>query len=240
MIQLHFARLQTALFLTSLDITQKLDLATNIRDASGGLLGADPIVLPVPSEGPPEIPRLILKSSDGLWTYQVSGNRIDLIFELPPANLGTVDYAEIVDKQADISGAVWETIQPKHSISGNRIGLVSLFLGSPENPVRFLRSQFITPTDAPEPHELQLHALHRMLLGSVTVNRWVRCIVGEPPPKLRPQGSLRVELDINTVPGQNFGLTSGKISKFTHDAKGLALDTLASLFEGNSSKTGVF
>jgi hypothetical protein len=240
MIELHFARLQTALFLTSLDMTQKLDLAITIRDASNGLLSTDPLILPVPSDAPPEIPRLVLRSSDGRWTYQVSSNRLDFVFELPPDKREGVEFVEIVEKQAHIGSIIWKTIQPKYSASGNRIGVVSLFVGSPENSVQFLRSRFMLPSDAPEPHELQLHALHRIALGTVTVNRWTRCIVGEPSPRARSRGSLRVEIDINTVPEQSFSLTSAKILNLTDNAKGLVLDTLASLFEDSSSRVGVF
>ncbi len=240
MIKLYFARLQTALFLTSLDTTQKLDLATTIRDASNGLLGADPFVLPIPPDAPPELPRLILKSGDGSWAYLVAGNRVDFVFELPSDKLGTVELADIVERQKHVGSTIWKAIQSKYSASGNRIGVVSLFVGLPENSVNLLRSSFLSSSDAPEPHELQLHALHRMTLGSTMINRWTRCIAGESPPEARFRGSLRVEIDINTLAEQSFSLTSTSILNFTDNAKNLVLDTIASLFEDTPSGTKVF
>jgi len=231
MIELDLVRLQTALFLASLDITQKLDLATTIRDASHGLLIADPLLLPIPADAPSELPRLQIKSSDRYWMYQVSGNRFDFVFELPPNKRGTAEFAEIIEKQAQMGSAIWEAIQPKFNASGNRIGIMSQFVSSPENPVQLLRSRFMSSSDAPEPHELQLHVLHKMASGAITVNRWTRCVAGEPPSRAEAQGSLRVEIDINTLPEQSFGLTSAKILNFSDGVKGLVLDTLTALFE---------
>jgi hypothetical protein len=241
MLELNLARLQIALFLTSLDTTKMLDLATTIRDSSNGLLDADPLMLPIPSDAPLEFPRLILKSSDGRWTYQVFGNRLDFIFELPPDALGASEFCEIIKRQAYIGSTVWDAIQPKFSASGNRIGVVSLFAGSPEDSVQILRSRFMLPSDAPKPHVLQLHTLHRTALGSITVNRWTRCMAGEfIIAETKRRDLLRVEIDINTIPEQRFSLTSAKIISFAEDVRGLVLATLASLFEDSPSGERIF
>jgi len=111
MVDLSFSRLQTALFLTSLDSTRMLELATAIRNAAGGLLDADPMMLPLPSDSPPEIPRLTLRSSDRQWACQMSGNRLDLVFELSPDDLGTADFSDTAERQAHICSGIWKAIE---------------------------------------------------------------------------------------------------------------------------------
>jgi hypothetical protein len=239
MVKLHFARLQTALFISSLGTAKILDLAATIRDNSNGLLDADPLMLPVPSDAPAELPRLVLKSSDQHWTYQVSGGRCDFVFEATPEEIGSANLDEITAKQVRVGSNIWKAMQSKYNIIGHRIGVINLFAGSPDDSVNILRSQFIIPSNTPEPNELQLHALHRLSLGSVTVNRWTRCVAGELPPPLKSIGSLRVEIDINTLPEQNFNLTPDKIITFINNAGKLALSTMTSLFE-DEAKEKVF
>lgn len=239
MVKLHFVRLQTALFISSLGTAKMLDLAATIRDNSGGLLDADPLMLPVPLDAPAELPRLVLKSSDQHWTYQVSGGRCDFVFEVTPEELGSLNLDEITAKQAQVGSNIWKAMQSKYNIIGYRIGVINLFVGSPDDSVNILRSQFITPSNAPEPSELQLHALHKLTLGSVAVNRWTRCVAGKSPLKIKSIGSLRVEIDINTQTEQKFSLTPEKITSFTSDASKLALSTITSLF-GDSPEEKVF
>ena len=240
MVELHFARLQTALFLTSLDTVKKLDLAMAIRSASGGLLDADPLMLPIPPNAPPELPRLQLRSGDGHWVYQVTGNRLDFVFEPPFDKLGDIEFADTIQRQAQINGSIWDAIQAEYSASGSRIGIVSLFVSLPGDPVRVLQTRFMQPSNAPTPHQLQLHALHKMVLGEIPINRWVRCIAGELPLESGSQDSLRVEIDVNTLPERHFGLGSAAILGFADKVKGLVLNTAASLFEDTPSGERIF
>ena len=235
-----FVRLQTAVFLSTLNLKPILDLAKTIQDTSNGLLDIDPIVLPVPSDAPAEIPRIILKGAHERWVYQVCASRLDFVFQLPQSELGKAEFGTIIRQQADVSAAIWGAISAKFNASGNRIGIVSTFLSVTDSAVRSLRSRFLPSSTAPEPHELQLHALHRIALGDVLVNRWTRCIAGQAQSANPPQESMRIEIDVNTLPEHVFAVTPSGILKFTEGATELVLNTMESLFGDNPAVERVF
>lgn len=240
MTDLLLVRLQTALFLSTLDLTSKLDLATVIRDGSGALLDADPLILPVPADAPHEVPRLIQRSRDERWICQVAGNRLDIVFQLPPGNQGSTDFQGIARQQAQVGSAIWQAIQTRCNASGNRIGIVSTFRGIMEEAARTLRDRFLIPSNAPEPHELQLHALHSMTLNDVMVNRWTRCTAGPSRSPSSDQGVIQVEIDINTLAAHPLDLTPSRITSFIEGGVNLVLSTMESLFNDSASVERVF
>lgn len=234
MVDLSFVRLQTAIFLTALDLTRKLDLAVAVRKASDSLFDADPLIVPIPADAPPEIPRLQVRSRDGRWTCLVAGSRMDIVFELPPDRHGTTGFDQAVADQAVVCKSTWSALQSEYAAVGNRIGIVSLFLGTADNAIQLVRTRFLLPSDAPEPHELQLHALHRMTLGPDGINRWTRCVASAS------EGLIQLEVDINTLPEQRFNVTPANIQHFSEKVRSLVTDTKASLFQGDSPTAGVF
>lgn len=234
MIDLSFARLQTAIFLTALDLSRRLDLAVAVRQVTNSLLDADPLIVPLPDDAPPEIPRLHIKSHDGLWTCAITGGRVDLVHELPPEKLGSTTFDQAIREQAAVSKSIWNALQSGYSAAGNRIGVVALFLVAEDNPVQSVRARFLVPSDAPEPHELQIHALHRMTVGQDAINRWTRCVA------TASKNVIRLEVDVNTQPEQRFDVTPASIDRFLESAHGLITNTRTSLFQAESPADRVF
>ncbi len=76
----NLTRLQAVLFIKSLDLSNPLSLAVFLKEDKGLPFDGPETVLPVPADAPLEIPRIILKSSDGVFNCNVSANRIDLFF----------------------------------------------------------------------------------------------------------------------------------------------------------------
>jgi hypothetical protein len=237
MINLEFVRLQTVFFLSSLDFSSKLKLALTLTEILEDLFDTEPTILPVPDNFPQEIPRLVLKSKDKIWTYQVSFNRFELVFDLPPEKYGTGEFEDVLGIHAQTGLNIWESLQTDYKASGHRIGVVTGFASLGDNLVDVLRSRFVQPSSAPEPHELQLHALHKLPIDNLNINRWVRCFAGPArPDKFEANNLLRVEVDINSVPEETFDLTSDNIQRFFDQVKVEVLSTSASLFDDSPTK----
>lgn len=239
MISLEFVRLQTVFFLTSLNLTNKLNLALNLRDASNNLFDTDPTILPIPDDVP-EMPKLALRSRDKLWAYQVANRRFEFVFELSPDKFNTVTFEEAVEQHAQLGNNIWETLQTKHDASGSRIGVVSTFVSLGSDLVKELRSALMQPSNAPDPRELQLYALHKLPLDNINVNRWVRCSAGSPQTNLEANSLLRVEIDFNTIPQEKFDLTTESIEWFVKRIGGEVLNVKASLFSSGSANERIF
>jgi hypothetical protein len=241
MIELSIAQLQIAFFLTTIDLTRPLKVAVAIQDASEELFDADPLMLPIPPDAPADIPRIRLTSNDEHWAFQVTGERLDCFYKPPPDKRETTEkFEEVANKQLRICADIWGILQKQFSVSGKRIGVVSTFIASPENPVETLKSKFILTSNALEPYELHLHALHKISLDNIPINRWTRCMAANLPLEQKPRDALRLQIDINTLPEQKFELTQASIQTFVNGAKNLALETAKSLFEEGSSEQKVF
>lgn len=215
-------------------------MAQAIREASSGLLTADPVLPNLPAYAPPQVPRLVLRSPDNRWTYQVRGDRLDFVFQLPPEMLGQATLAETRRIQAQTGSAIWEALAAGFQAAGNRIGVVCVFFTRDLGAVGMLRRGFLQPSDAPEPHELQIHALHRMALQDVTVNRWTRVAAGVPLRGDHDRDGLRVEIDVNTLPETPFQVGSESVRGFLQQAEGVVTSTLAVLFDKDQPGMKVF
>ena len=240
MTNFSIAQLQVALFLTTIDLTKPLKVAVAIQNASEEFFDADPLMLPIPPDAPTDIPRIRLSSSNEHWAFHVAGERLDCLYK-PHADKreSPEKFEGIIGKQAQICGDIWEILQKQFSVSGKRIGVISTFVASPESPVETLRSKFIPASNASEPYELQLHALHKMSLENIPINRWTRCTAANLPLEQKPRDALRLQIDINTLTEQSFDLTQVSIRAFVNNAKSLTLETVTSLF-GDSTSQKVF
>jgi hypothetical protein len=65
-------QIQLVLFNPGMAISDKIRLANNINNTLGGLFDGDPVVLPLPPDAPPELPRILLSSKDGKKKLQAS------------------------------------------------------------------------------------------------------------------------------------------------------------------------
>ena len=233
-------RLQIALFLSTLDLTSGLDLASAIRDISGRVLDGDPLILPVPGDAPQEVPRVIQVSRDERRTCQVAGNRLDIVFQLPSDTGGSADFQGIARQHAQVSSAIWQVLQSRFKASGYRIGIVSTFRATAEEAARTLRQRFLIPSNAPEPHELQLHVLHTLTLQGVMVNRWARCLAMPSRSPGLGSGVIQLDIDINTLADHPLDVTSSGIIGFIENGIHLVLSTRDSLFSQSESVERVF
>jgi hypothetical protein len=123
MIKFSVVQSQIALFLTTLDTRKMLNVAVAIQETSDDLLDADPLVLPIPADAPPEFPRLRLNSRDGHWIFQVAGTRLDFFYERSSGQQGMEEFKDIVDKQAQIYNNIWQMLQKKYNASGSEINI---------------------------------------------------------------------------------------------------------------------
>lgn len=83
---LHLTKLPFAIFFGAQDFGDKITLSTRLRDAAMGLLDGESLILPVPANGPPDLPRVQLQSRDSEYVLQLS--TIRLAFEWTPRTPG--------------------------------------------------------------------------------------------------------------------------------------------------------
>ncbi len=222
----HTLNIQTALFLSTIDLTKKPDLAIAIRDASSGLIGGDPILLPIPDNAPSQFPRLIAKSMNERWVCQIKADRIDFHFNQKIAEIEDTPLDQITQEHIALTSDVWQAIQDQFRASACRIGFIMKQVSFVSDANSLLRDVFLHTSNFNASHELQVHALHKLSLNSYQVNRWTRFRAMPAPDNLDYENILQAEIDINTFPENKLDLSALQVEEFSSKALAMIDETM--------------
>ena len=130
--------LQFAIFLK--DIVDRPDV--EFGDLNSRLLNifdAMPQMIPIPRELPPEVPAIILRSSDGVYGCNLSRSRID--FTLSRASDEKSNNDLLKDFNAKASGLIAYILDKKEIV---RFGMVARYFHKDNLAVRTLRNKYFT------------------------------------------------------------------------------------------------
>lgn len=160
----------------------------------------NPMVLPMPADVPPEVPRIVLTNSADTMRLQVAVSRSDLVLRRQAASLDIDEFFERAPQ-------VLETVLEVLGIRPGRLAATGTFFHRYDDPASLLANHFCRPDRIGDGGPLldlqsfELHAHRRFDLGEgLVVNTWVRCKTGSVT---EPSGSSRaivVERDVNTIP----------------------------------------
>jgi hypothetical protein len=170
----------------------------------------EPVVLPLREGMPREIPRLILRSKDGVWRCEIASARINFHWR-------RARQAPQVPTLSELFTVGAETLADYADFIVARVGRMAAVLNrfaSHSSPGRFLAQHFChdrwLSTALNRPESFELHAHKRFTLtGGFVVNSWFRSKTGkispgaekEPGESRAEEGEpvVLVEQDLNTL-----------------------------------------
>ncbi len=200
----RFSGFQAAAFYANLQFTARKVLP-RLLGGLADVLDGDPITVPVPSEAPPEIPRLFLGNKDQSLRLEVSLVRADVRWQLKESGL-RLDLRQFCDF-ALRALAVFHEAMPA---TPGRIAIVVNRFQPYENSGKAIAAHFCRLpllSDEPgrkgplnRPQQFELHAHKRFNLGKFQVNSWVRVKTGTFAEAGKQQPIVFFEQDINTLP----------------------------------------
>jgi hypothetical protein len=158
-------------------------------------------VLPLPTDVPADIPRVILQSQDSRWRVTMAPARIDSVWR----NLVPADASPSL---GDLARQCAEVQEQYVRESGVRVGRVALILSRiclTENPAQCLVQRFCNESSQREPFnrsesfEIHHQKVYRLTASGVnyTINSWVRCKSARIVADNRPV--ILFEQDLNTL-----------------------------------------
>ena len=165
----------------------------------GELFDKAPVSMPLPSDAPSEIPRIILQGSEGRSKLEFAPSRANMYW-LRQNEADEVTVGDFLDSATNVLNDYIVIVNGKVG----RIAVVLNRYAKHENPGLFLAQHFcrdrwqIAPFNRPESFEI--HARKRYVLNNqFNINSWVRCKTGliKMPAQ---EGIILVEQDINTLP----------------------------------------
>ena len=122
---IRITSIQLALFSPGIDLSNKVDLLAKMKKNAGEYLNGDPIMLPIPVDAPPEIPRLVLKDEKGNIGLNISANKIDFFIH-PTAEKGKIPevYSDLIGELEAIYKNILNALYGSTELAINRIGFV--------------------------------------------------------------------------------------------------------------------
>jgi len=183
---------------STFDLTDSLETAKSLRTKIIDKLDGEPVILPVPSDAPSGIPRILLNSKDGKYTCYLSNMRLDLSFSepgLPKYRLDELrnEYLSLVSNTLDVVKDQWKS---KISAFGITVELVA----QAKDPVVHLKNIYIKDGVLTAPTQLQIQYMDKLQWDDIQINRGYRLFAGE----LSDESGTRHKMvtmycDINTL-----------------------------------------
>jgi hypothetical protein len=216
---------QLVIYSPGIVITNKLKVANAINDNLSYLFDSDPIILPLPEDAPPEIPRIQMFSKDKRYSLSIASNRIDFIFQ----------YKEEDEKSFSISGffekflTIFQYFSENLHTQFTRSAMVTNWIIELENisAAEFLLDKYIQDkTPIVKPCELELHYLTKGFAAEFEINKWVRIRsarkMGEPE-----KNNLIVFLvDINTIAEKIYEFDKDSLKRFLEQSNRIMEETI--------------
>ena len=169
--RLKLLSLQAAMFTRKMDLQNSLSVAQGISSAVGGLFSGPPTILPIQPNTPPNVPVIILKSSDEKYTCNVASTRIDFRFTVqkdPPT-----DIRQIWKVFYDCLKQINEYFLKKNPTPVWRLGFVAQFFAKlTASANEHIASRYLQPGVAEDTWDINVNFLNRFNMESQEVNRW--------------------------------------------------------------------
>jgi hypothetical protein len=210
------------------DLTNKIAVANTMNERVKHVFDGEPLLLPIPADAPPDIPRIILTSKDQRYRCNITTNQLILIY----TEQGKLDkeindlreeYLALLCQIAEVVKGEWKT-------DVFRLGFVVRLLAFPSDPVELIKNTFIREGALKTPRQLEVHVLDRMAWDKLEINRWCRLSSAEIAGATGESKALSVLFDVNTIPEKRYDFSADSIIAFYDRALVYVSESLNTLF----------
>ena len=186
---------QITLFAATINLTNKVALVDQIDKALENLFNGEPLIMPLPENAPPEIPRIILNSKDQEFSLNISPVRIDLIFN--NKKQASMEFKKLSEQMKKYMDLIVKILISQFSSSFVRMGIINITKIETDKPLEKLNLYLNTSkSEVKSKKEVQLHFYEVEEGKEEKYNNWIRLIAQEYDPN-RP-GLIMIN-DINSI-----------------------------------------
>ena len=239
MANLRTVKFQGTIFTPELNIANPLKIANIVAELIPDISDGTPTILPIPQDAPSDVPRIIFNSSDKKLSVNISLQRTNLFYEIPPMD---ADNEIDIDKYAKISSVFFVGLKKKMDCRVQRIALVTDRIEYREDALEYILNKFCRENQIGNHRpfhnakRFEIHSHKKYGWEDYNINSWVRLkflLV-----KMKDSGEMKstifVQNDINTLsidenPDEDFN--KDKIEKFFQKAPGHIREILSLYFE---------
>jgi hypothetical protein len=220
--------IQSALFIENFAFRNKISIVDRINKAVDNLFDGDPIILPIPSDAPPEIPRITLNDSKSNYRLIFSPIRLDFFYNdsgKPEKVLDALknDYFRYLF-------SIVALVTDEYHLTVPRVALVIKAVSEIERgPNIFMQEKFLGNNPFfNDTYKLEIHALKKTAINGYDINHWFRIRTATVP--TGEYNPLSVQIDINTLQEKPLELSLQGIKDFFDKSINFARTNLSECF----------
>lgn len=220
--------IQSVLFIENFAFRNKISIAARINQAVDNLFDGDPTMLDLPSQAPPEIPRIQLKNSIPNFSLNFSPIRIDFFYNEPEKPQKKIDAIK-EDYFRHLFNIV-DLVKDEYHLDISRVAIVIKASSEIEKSSNLLihedflnENRFFKDT-----YSLEIHALQKTTISGYDINRWFRIKSARAPSG--QDNFLFVEIDVNTLQEKPRDFTLMEIKEFFTKSVDFAKTSFSSCF----------
>lgn len=191
-------RIQTAIFVRNFQIAneyEKSKILLELNNKVGDIFSGNPTLIPVPSDAPGDIPRIVINSNENLYSANIAPNRIDIFSNLDK-NLDE-NNTSLFENHKQNSLKLFNFIKT-YSASAiiNRVGFSLVCESTQADSVNFVKSNFFKESKVDNIKELSFRYNKSSVLNESGFNIEFNNIVEV---FARNNNSIGFIADVNTV-----------------------------------------
>lgn len=194
---------QLVLFTNSLDISDKLTLAQELKGIDPIKLDGEPTIFPLPLNAPLEIPRIVLRDKSGKVVLSVSPIRTEMSIANSENQVDKIGVPTL--KTDEISTYLIPTVEKivklyisKYLVNISRAALVTRqIIKFDQSAHKFLEKKGLTQSKN-KPYESKVSLLYKEQVGLYKINRWNTIETLRNKKNQSDDSALAFILDINT------------------------------------------
>jgi len=241
MVKLNFKinKIQFALFPKNFDISDKLKIASELKQKTGNVFQEDPAILPMPDNISPEIPRIIFESKDKSFSCNISISRIDFF-----GNFHEHEFKEdksFLDDYFKKNKIIYSYFIENLKLNIKRIGLVFDFIVElDQSSLKLIKNNLLNKNSYFGKSQ-NLTAINLISTESGNINEWninKRITIESLRKKsdLKNDEAIFLRYDINTLSEEDYNLKVIDIEKILRNASNIINEKKIKEFLVNENK----
>jgi len=177
MLDFKIYKLLAGIFTPELSIASSLKIANLVVNLIGKYVGGEPSILPVPKDAPSEIPRIMFSSSDKKWALNISPERTNLFYNIPPTS---TEEMITIEEFSSIASVFFGDYQRKLGSRVKRIAFVTERLTIRDDALDYVLGRFCNEKQITKGQpffnakRFEIHSLKKYAWGNFNINSWVR------------------------------------------------------------------
>lgn len=194
-------------------LVDKIRFASEVNDLLGKIFTGEPLVIPLPEDAPPDVPRIILKSKEGEYLLQISLNQLHFLIQYGNNKDDKYPNTDYQEKLLKLFNYLTEKIHAHFERIANITNWIFQFqkiIGIET----IMQKLFQKETPISTPNMLQIDYAIRNSADGFRTNEKIRIKSERQIPDTQKEKDVQIRIDLSTAQEEKYNITKDELKRF--------------------------